>query len=373
MIRTLTLPGHVSPLALLPPLLLMLSACSPRVGSSPSPPGAVPQSIIFLIADGAGPAHWTLAAFADEELAVRQMKTVGLIDTRGFDHTVSGSAPTATAYATGVRSRMGMVGVGPDSLPRETVLEAAMERGMSTGLMTTTAIVDATPAAFGAHRVRRSDSGIIARQMSTKGIDVLMGGGRAAFRAGAQPDAIDLLAEVRQKYTYVESIDELRRLDLASVDRLLGLFAEGDMGVVSARGAALHDMTTAALRILGRNPNGFFLMIENEESDTQAHANAPAEVVIREMLDFDGAVRLALEYQADHPQTLVLVTGDHETGGISLTYDQRREVVMQYASGAHTGVLIPIIASGPGAERFGGIIRNDEVGRALIELVRARR
>ena len=88
------------------------------------------------------------------------------------------------------------------------------------------------------------------------------------------------------------------------------------------------------------------------------------------MLDMDEAVAIALEYQAANPETLVIVTGDHETAGITLTYDENRDPIMQYASGAHTGVLIPLFASGPGADRFSGIIRNDEVGRILLELVR---
>jgi alkaline phosphatase len=88
------------------------------------------------------------------------------------------------------------------------------------------------------------------------------------------------------------------------------------------------------------------------------------------IFDFDAAVGLALDYQAEHPETLVLVTGDHETGGISLTYDADREIVMQYASGGHTGALLPLFAAGPGAERFGGIIRNDRVGLILMEIVR---
>ena len=121
------------------------------------------------------------------------MKTVGLVDTRGSDHTVSGSAPTATAYATGVRSFMRAISVGPDSLPRESVVEVAIARGMSTGLITTTFLSDATPAAFGAHAPSRTARGEISRQMSTKGITVLMGGGRRAFRPYLQPDSSDLL------------------------------------------------------------------------------------------------------------------------------------------------------------------------------------
>ena len=346
--------------------LASLAGCASAGTTAPE----TPTRIIFLIADGAGAAHWTLAAYAKEDLAVGRMSVVGLVDTRGSDHTVSGSAPTATAYATGVQTFMGAIGVGPDSTAVETVVEAAMAGGMSTGLMTTTFLADATPAAFGAHAVSRTALGDISRQMSTKGITVLMGGGRLTFSPALQPDSSDLLAEVRQTYTYVESVEELRELDTDTVETLLGLFADRDMGIVAERGTALQDMTSTALRILDRNPNGFFLMVENEESDTQSHGNAAEAVITAEMLDFDAAVALALDYQAERPGTLVLVTGDHETGGVSLTYDEDREIVMQYASGAHTGTLIPLFASGPGAERFAGIIENYRIGEILLEMVR---
>ena len=356
-------------------LLLGLAACAPQPSppagdTAPADPSEIPTSIILLLADGAGLAHWTLASYADEGLAVRSMRTVGLVDTRGADHTVSGSAPTATAYAIGARSRMGYVGVDADGDPMETVLEAAMARGKSTGLITTTAIVDATPAAFGAHNRSRYDYGPIAREMATKGITVLMGGGRAAFRPDAQADGTDLLSRVRGEHSYVETIAALRDVDPDTVESLVGLFAEGEMGIRSERGAdALTTMTSTALDILGRNPDGFFLMVENEESDTQSHGNAAEEIVTTEMLDFDAAVRLALAYRADHPGTLVLVTSDHETGGLSLPHDEDREIVIQYSTGSHTGALVPLFASGPGADRFGGIIRNDEVGRILLEMV----
>jgi alkaline phosphatase len=332
-------------------LLLAAAACS-----APE----APPSIILLIADGAGTAHWTLASYANQGLAVDAMKTMGLVDTRGADHTVSGSAPTATAYATGVRSFMGAISVGPDSLANESVLEVALARGMSAGLITTTSLADATPAAFGAHVSSRTEMGEIARQMTSKGIAVLLGGGRSVFPP-----------EVRQGYTYVEEIDALRDLDVDTVESLLGLFAEGDMGIVADRGSALQDMTGAALRILDRNPDGFFLMVENEESDTQAHRNVDPEIVTAEMLDFDRAVGLALAYQAAHPRTLVIVTGDHETGGISLPHDADREIVPQYATGRHTGAMVPLFASGPGAERFAGIIENRRVGEILLEMLRA--
>jgi len=334
--------------------------------------GDAPKIILF-IADGAGVAHWTLARFATSDLAVTRMPVVGLVDTRGHGHTVSGSAPTATAYSTGLRTFMGAVGVGPDSIPAETVVEAAIARGMATGLVTTTWLVDATPAAFGAHSVTRSALGAIARQMATAGIRVLMGGGRRAFEPALQPDSVNFLAEVQHEYTYVADADQLRALNPDTVNALLALLAEGDMGIVEQRGATtFRDMVSTALRIVSRESNGFFMMIENEESDTQAHGNAGEDILVAEMLDFDNAVGIALDYQAEHPDVLVLVTGDHETGGITLPHDQDRNAIMTYSTQSHTGALIPIFAAGPGAERFGGILDNYRVGELLMDIVRQR-
>ena len=204
--------------------------------------GEAPKVILF-IADGAGVAHWTLARFAKSDLAVTRMPVVGLVDTRGHGHTVSGSAATATAYSTGLRTFVGAVGVGPDSMPAETVAEAAIARGMATGLVTTTWIVDATPAAFGAHSVTRAALGDIARQMGTAGVKVLIGGGRRAFEPALQPDSVDLLAELQDEYTYVADADQLRALDPDTVSNLLALLAEGDMGIVEQRGATtFRDM-----------------------------------------------------------------------------------------------------------------------------------
>ncbi len=351
---------------------LFALACAPAAVETQVEAPERPTNVIFLISDGAGAAHWTLALFAEEDLALKRFRTVGLVDTRGADHIVSGSAPTASAYATGVRTFMGAISVDMDSLPVRSVLEVAQDRGMATGLLTTTTIVDATPAAFGAHVPARYQAGEIARQMVEKRIDVIMGGGRGAFRPDAQPDGGDLLARAREVYPYVGSVDELRDLDPDTVDSLLGLLAEGEMGVVSERGEdALTRMGATALSILGRDPDGFFVMIENEESDSRSHANDGEDIIRAEMLDFDRLVGLALDYQAEHPGTLVLVTGDHETGGMTLPYhsDAQRTPYVEWTTGGHTGALLPIFAAGPGAERFGGIIRNDEVGRVLMELL----
>jgi len=346
-----------------------LSLLAPLLISCAGAAQTVPSRVILLIADGAGVEHWTLARFARQELAVGDFEIAGLVDTRGSGHVVTGSAAGATALATGTRTFFGAVGVGPDSTPRQTVLEAAKARGMATGLVTTTWIVDATPAAFASHVSSRTQLVDIMEQMTRLPVDVLLGGGRGIFERAEGTNSVDLRRRAMERYTYIETAAELEQLDTDGVTTLLGLFAPGEMPRAPERSPGLTSMMATALAILDRDPDGFFLMVENEGSDTEAHANVERDVLVAEMLDFDDAVRVALEYQERHPETLVVVTADHETGGLSLIPDQDRNVILQYSTRGHTAALVPLFASGPGAERFGGLKENWEIGRLLLEAV----
>jgi len=366
--------------AVTPLSLLVAMGCS----TGPiAPAGDQPTSVIVFIADGAGVGHWTLASFGSDDLAIRRMPVAGLMDTRGSDHEVTGSAAGASAIATGVRTFMGAISVGPDGRPRETALEVALAKGWATGLITTTFVSDATPAAFAAHARSRAQSIAAAvdifRQMIDQPVDVILGGGSRLFDAAQERDGVDLRAELHERYTYVETADELRTASTGETTALLGLFAPLEMPPATERSPSLEEMTDAALRVLERDPDGFFLMVENEGSDTYAHRNSDREAVTAEMLGLDAAIAIALEYQERHPRTLILVTADHETGGMYLPGDTvqrldptepvRPSMVLRYGTGSHTAGLVPLFAAGPGAERFGGLKDNDEVGRILKELV----
>jgi len=244
-----------------------------------------------------------------------------------------------------------------------------MAGGKATGIVSTAAIWDATPAVFATHAVVRNHYWTITKQMTKKGMDVLMGGGRRAFQPSERPDSADLIAELRQAYAYVETADQLENLDLDTVKTLAGLFAPCYMGPVAGRSPTLPRMVSAAIAVLSRDPDGFFLMVENEEPDSRAHSNDPAEILTADMLDFDAAIAIALEYQARNPETLVVVTSDHETGGISLPPDENSNINLTYSTSGHTGVVVPIFAKGPGASNFGGMMENREVGRLLMAAV----
>jgi alkaline phosphatase len=362
-------------------LIAVTASCA--VHSNPVQAQESPTRVILFIGDGAGTAHWTGAAFAADDLAVKQFPVMGLVDTRASNSKITDSAAAATAYSAGVRTYNGAIGVDPDTNLVTTVLEIARERGMATGLVATSSITHATPAAFVAHVPRRSMEWEIARQIVAADVNVILGGGRRFFDPARRPDWLDLLSDITANYAYVETEAELRATDTSEATKLFGLFAVEAMPPAPSRSPTLPSMTEAALEVLDNDPDGFFLMVEGSQPDWRAHDNDSLEAVVAEMLDLDRAIGVALEYRRLHPETLIVVTADHETGGLAVQMagqsdmtthaphvGDASDLVARYTTGSHTAEMVPLFATGPGAERFGGINDNAEIGALLMEAVR---
>lgn len=316
---------------------------------------------------------------------MERMPVVGLVDTRSASHKVTDSAAGATAYSTGERVSIRTIAVsgecpvpaGGDTAvvaraagcePLQTWFEIAREKGKATGLVTTTAVVDATPASFVAHSPSRYWSDPIAEQIASFGLDVLMGGGRQHFQPETRNDRRNLLDTMCRRARCIATASELA--DYRADERpLIGLFTEGDMDAQAPRPVALPAMVAAALSRLERDPDGFVAVFESEATDNATHANAPLERLTADILEFDRAVDVALEFAAENSGTLVIATGDHETGGVSLR-ESGTDFELSYTTGGHTAALVPLFASGPQAERFGGLLDNHVVGRRLLEIVR---
>lgn len=377
-------------------LLLFASACTgggataERGGvSAGTTPAAQTDNIILFIADGAGTAYWTAAKFAQDSLAIATMPVVGLVDTRSADSRVTDSAAGATVYATGQRTYNAAIGVGmrcrelwrADSVavmrnpaacdPLETVLQVAQRRGMATGLVATSTVTHATPASFASHVPHRRMEPEIATQLAAANLDVLLGGGRGFFDGSLRSDGQDLYQGMCQRATCITALEELR--SYRPDDRpLVGLFAEEHLPAAPERGDFLPEMTRVALEKLALNRRGFFVMIEPSQPDWRGHDNEPIEAVIAETVDADRAIGVALDFARRDGRTLVLVTADHETGGFSIV-ERQGQLQALYGTTGHTGEMVPLFAFGPGAERFGGIKENYEIGRLLLEIVRSRR
>jgi alkaline phosphatase len=293
----------------------------------------------------------------------------GLVVPRGTSPRVIDSAASATAYAIGMPTFNGAIGMGPDSIAHETVLEAAKKVGLATGLVTTTSITDATPAAFAAHVPDRTLHHDIAAQLAATGVDVLMGDGLGYFDGTLRPDSQNLLPGLARRYTIARSPAELAAVDRKATPALLGLFAQSNAPALDPAKPRLATMAETALAILSRDPDGFFLLVETEGSDEAAHANAPIDQVAAIMADLDQAIRVVLRFQADHPETLVIMTSDHETGGAALHVGRGAVRSLTYTTPGHTAAMVPLFAIGPRAETFTGVHDSDAIGRLLLSAV----
>lgn len=322
--------------------LLVLTACAhfqhDHAAHRAQHHAAAPKNIIILFADGAAATQWELGRYTSRELRNRSFAatdvvfrrgTLGLLSTHSADSAVTDSAAAATAMSTGRKTNNDMAGVTPDGEPVRTVMEAAKARGKRIGLVTTATVYDASPAAFSTHAKSRREYQSIVDQLLALEPDVLMGGGRDYFLpkgsgAGKRGDGRDVAAAFGAKG--YEVVQTPAALDKAAGPRLLALFADEDMDHEIDRDPeeepSYAQMTAAALRVLAAaSPNGFVLFAENENIDTAGHRN-DAAALVRDLWAFDDALEVALDFQRRTPDTLVIVTGDHETGGLSLTYAQ---------------------------------------------------
>jgi alkaline phosphatase len=369
-------------------MLLIFGSCAHAAPASTPAPTQDDEvrNIILLIVDGASAAMWSAASYAREDLAIARMPVAGLVDTRSASAKVTDSAAGATVYAAGERvpnRTVGVRGTCPLPSPRntaatewpegcepvETWFHLAQSKGRAAGVVTTTNIVDATPASFVAHSPSRYWGQYIAEQFAEAGLDVMLGGGRSYFEAGTRADGRDLLGEMCARAACLWTASDLAAYRARDDRPLVGLFAPGDMDAMDSRPVTLPAMVTVALDRLSRNSRGFVAMFESEAIDNATHSNEPLERITADMLEFDDAVRVALDFAERTPGTLVIVTSDHDTGGFSLI-ERGTDFEVGYTTRGHTATAVPLFAYGPLADRFGGWRRNDDIGRTLMEIVR---
>ncbi len=350
------------------------------------------------------------------ELAMNQLEHTGLVRTDPDDPSqmVTDSAAAATAFSTGVKSYNGAIATGPDRLPRTTLLELAKASGKATGLVTTSQVTDASPAAFGSHVLDRNEQSEIARQyIEVAQPDVILGGGEdfwlPAGSPGAYPDRPptdtsersqgnrgDLIARAQQLgYSYVSSRDGLAA---STGSKLLGLFANQEMfehrregqGDIYDPVVPLKEMMAKALDVVSQDPDGFFLFVEEEGIDEMAHLNN-TPLTVKSGKALDDTVAAAVAFQRTHPNTLILVVGDHATGGLAIENvdgadetgsgqsvedtpftvpGTTQRISVDWTTNQHTGDSTPVTASGPGSELFAGFIDNTDIFHGIKQAAR---
>jgi alkaline phosphatase len=347
----------------------------------------ISRSLIFFIGDGMGPEIVSIAKIYAEESLGKELNmvrlantgTTGYMTTHSQDRLVTDSAASGTAMATGQKTNNGMVGMSPDGRICTNLLEEAVASGRAVGVVTTTSVTDATPASYLAHAASRGHHFGIAEQIVEGDATVVMGGGYWFFlppERGKRRDGRNLAEEAEDRG--FEVVFTREELEAAREDRLIGLFAHDAMPYEQARDAgevpSLAEMTAKALDVLEFDPDGFFLVVEGGRIDHAEHDNRIADA-LADLLAFDAAIGLAMEYQEDHESLTIVISADHDCGGPAITradygYPARDDIdhvmsnrceFVRWVSGHHTGTMVPVFVRGPGAERFSGIQDNTEL------------
>ncbi|MCB9282459.1 MAG: alkaline phosphatase [Lewinellaceae bacterium] len=322
------------------------------------------KNVILLIGDGMGLSQISAALYSNNNhLHIEQFSLIGLQKNFASDNLITDSAASATAMACGVKTYNGAIGVNQDTMPASSILEEAEAHGMATGVITTSTIVHATPAAFLAHQPERKMYQEIALDIARSGADLLIGGGKKYFNHRTI-DLLDLYEELEKKNYLVSDNYQTDFKDLQySYDKNLAFFTSNDDPVPFSKG---RDYLVPAAKmaptfLANRSQKGFFLMIEGAQIDWAGHANN-FDYLIQEMLEFDEVIGEILQFAKADGETLVIVTGDHETGGLSINLGSRmNDLLPAWTTEYHTGTLIPVFAYGPGADLFSGIYDNTEI------------
>lgn len=350
--------------------LLLAGACTPSRETTAPPPAASvtplekPTNVIFLIGDGMGLPQITGAMYMENNKTVFERFTnIGFHKSHSADNLVTDSAAGATAFASGVKTYNGAIGVNARKEPVPTLLEMAEKKQMATGLVVSSSITHATPAAFIAHVAGREDMEDIALQFLKTPIDIFIGGGMDYF-ARRKTDDRDLVAELRAKGYQINSFvdTDIKDLNLNTTKNIGYFTANGEPLPVSNGRDYLIPAAEDAMNFLNnRSPQGFFLMIEGSQIDWGGHAN-DANYVVSELHEFEKVIAAALDFAEKNGNTLVIVTADHETGGFAVQPGSKlNNIQVAFTTKSHTAIMIPVFAAGPGAEAFRGIYENTAI------------
>ncbi len=336
--------------------------------------GEKPKNIILLIGDGMGINYVGAHLLQNPDTPFKEFKSIGLSITCSADNLITDSAAGATALATGYVTKNKYVSVDTSGIPLTSLFELAKKNGLSTGVAVTVSVSHATPGAFLGHSKSRYAQSLIAAQMVENDFDVIIGGGLKFFLPkslnGEREDSLNLIEKLVNKGYYVsKSYPELKAIP-ESVTKLYSLMEMDQLPEAEKRNYTLGDLSKQALNHLKHNKNGFVLMIEGSQIDWGGHNNNKEEL-LNEMKDFSTAIKEALDFAKADGNTLVVITSDHETGGMSVIAGDKetKNLDMVYSTTHHTPSPVGIFAFGPGEESFRGIMNINQIGQKLFHLL----
>ncbi len=350
------------------PILLLVGTLGFINAHQPLPPllERAPKNIIILVGDGMGLGQITAAMYArkDQQSVFDRFPITGLIATHSGKQLVTDSGAGATAFACGCKTYNGAIGVDLDKRPCATLLETADSLGMATGIVVTSSLTHATPASFYAHVTARANMEDIAVWMVQQHIDFLVGGGAKYFNK-RNNDKRDLIQEMRQAGYRVSmaSHDSIAEATPPADQPYCWFTAHEEPVSVKEGRDYLPHSTVQCLEFLEKRSKGkgFFALVEGSQIDWTGHAN-DKEGLVLEMDDFEAAIHRALDFAEKDGNTLVIVTADHETGGLGILQGSNQDSLeIKYAGKSHTAQMVPVFAYGPGAAHFNGIYQNTDI------------
>lgn len=366
------------------------------------------KNVIYLIGDGMGFGSVSSLLLSQEDsTAFEAASAIGLSETCSANNYVTDSPAGGTALATGTRTLNGYIGLDPEDQPLTSVLKKAQQLGKRSGIVVNTVLTEATPAAFYAHVKGRSMSYDIAAQFVESEVDVAIGSGLSVFIN--RPDSVDLTASLIERgydvyldwnsvvnstsgrFVGILPMSDVHRRNKPTENKagaadgaevcLAAKMAASDTEVTDSTQIAASDptqyltlATKKALEALDRdNKDGFFLMIESAIIDGYGHNN-DSEGMIVEMKEFENTLQMLVEYVKRHPETLLVVTADHETGGTAVSYRQfevgtHPDVLLSFSTKGHSGTVVPIFAYGAGAQEFGAVMKNTDIPKKIEKLM----
>lgn len=332
-----------------------------------SPKGDKVKNVILMIGDGMSLMHvYSAWATNHGKLYLENAPVVGLSKTYCLDKMITDSGAGGTALASGKKTNYHSVGVDGNGNPAKSLVEYAKDKDMSSGVAVTCRLWDATPGDFCCHIVDRdNEDAVMADYVNTKA-DVVIGPGWSKMIN--RPDGRNLFKELEAKgYQTPRSLDELDKINDGKVFCVTDSF---DTQLPALRGDYLARASLKAIDIMDKNPNGFFLMIEGSQLDDYGHFN-DIDLLMQEVHDFDRTVGAIFDWAAKDGETLVVVTADHETGGLTLVDGDINEgrIVCKFSTGSHSGTMVPVYAFGPGSENFTGIFENTDIPLRIMKLL----
>ena len=341
--------------------------CPYEVQNITPPQGKKVKNVILMIGDGMSLMHMYSAWTANRgKLYLDNCQAVGLSKTYCANRLITDSGAGGTAMATGQKTNYHSVGVDTLGHPLKSLVDLANAKGKSTGIAVTCRLWDATPADFCCHNVDRDKEEEIIADYVNSPADYVFGGGARLFEK--RKDGRNIFQELNEKgYKTPRSWNEL---DTIRSGKVFAVPYPADTPIPAERGDLLARASLKGIELLDQNKNGFFMMIEGSQLDDYGHFN-DLNLLMQETHDFDRTIGAIYKWAAKDGETLVIVTADHETGGLTLVDGNLKEgkIVCKFSTGGHSGVMVPVYAFGPGFQEFTGIYENTDIFNKIKKIL----